>query len=46
MMGVHRRRWKASESNAIRTKLGAKGIEPVSPPKANRLEIIGYDQEQ
>jgi transposase len=36
---------KAYDSNAIRTKLMAKGIEPVIPPKANRLEIIVYDKE-
>jgi len=37
---------KAYDSNAIRAKLDAKGIEPVIPPKANRLEIILYDKEQ
>jgi transposase len=37
---------KAYDSNAIRAKLVAKGIEPVIPPKANRLEIIVYDKEQ
>jgi hypothetical protein len=37
---------KAYDSNAIRAKLEAKGIEPVLPPKANRLEIILYDKEQ
>jgi transposase len=37
---------KAYDSNAIRTKLTAKGIAPVIPPKANRLEIIVYDKEQ
>ena len=37
---------KAYDSNAIRAKLAAKGIEPVIPPKANRLEIIVYDKEQ
>ena len=37
---------KAYDSNAIRAKLEAKGIEPVIPPKANRLEIILYDKEQ
>jgi transposase len=36
----------AYDSNAIRAKRGAKGIEPVIPPKANRLEIIVYDKEQ
>jgi transposase len=37
---------KAYDSNAIRAKLEAKGIESVIPPKANRLEIILYDKEQ
>jgi transposase len=37
---------KAYDSNAIRAKLDAKGINPVIPPKANRLEIIVYDKEQ
>ena len=37
---------KAYDSNAIRAKLEAKGIEPVLPPKANRLEIILSDKEQ
>ena len=37
---------KAYDSNAIRAKLVAKGLEPVIPPKANRLEIIVYDKEQ
>jgi len=37
---------RAYDSNAIRAKLAAKGIDPVIPPKANRLEIIVYDQEQ
>ena len=37
---------KAYDSNAIRAKLVAKGIEPVIPPKANRLEIMVYDKEQ
>jgi transposase len=37
---------KAYDSNAIRAKLDAKGIDPVLPPKANRLEIILYDKEQ
>ena len=36
---------KAYDSNAIREKLKAKGIEPVIPPKSNRLEIIVYDKE-
>ena len=36
---------KAYDSNAIRTKLEAKGITPVIPPKANRLEIIVYDKD-
>jgi transposase len=37
---------KAYDSNAIRAKWDAKGIDPVIPPKANRLEIIVYDKEQ
>jgi transposase len=37
---------KASDSNAIRAKLVAKGIDPVIPPKANRLEILVYDKAQ
>jgi transposase len=37
---------KAYDSNAIRAKLDAKGIDPVIPSKANRLEIILYDKEQ
>ena len=37
---------KAYDSNAIRAKLAAKGIEPVLPPTANRLEILLYDKEQ
>ena len=37
---------KAYDSNAIRAKLVAKGIEPVIPPKANRLDVILYDKEQ
>jgi transposase len=37
---------KAYDSNAIRAKLITKGIEPVIPPKANRLELIVYDKEQ
>jgi transposase len=37
---------RAYDSNAIRAKLTAKGIAPVIPPKANRLEIIVYDKEQ
>jgi transposase len=36
---------KAYDSNAIRAQLEAKGIEPIIPPKANRLDIIVYDQE-
>ena len=35
---------KAYDSNAIRAQLEAKGIEPIIPPKANRLDIIIYDQ--
>ena len=37
---------KAYDSNAIRAKLMAKGIEPVIPPNANRLEIMVYDKAQ
>jgi transposase len=37
---------KAYDSNPIRAKLAAKGIEPVIPPKANRLDVIIYDKEQ
>jgi transposase len=37
---------KAYDSNAIRAKLAAKGLTPVMPPKANRLESIVSDQEQ
>jgi transposase len=37
---------KAYDSNAIRAKLDAKGIDPVIPSKANRLEMILYDKEQ
>jgi putative transposase len=37
---------KAYDSNAIRAKLTAKGIEPVIPPKANRLDVIFYDTAQ
>ena len=36
---------KAYDSNAIRARLEAKGIEPIIPPKVNRLDIIVYDQE-
>ena len=35
---------KAYDSNAIRKKLEAKGIEAVIPPKSNRLDIIFYDK--
>jgi transposase len=37
---------KAYDSTAIRAKLAAKGIEPVIPPKSNRLDVIRYDKEQ
>jgi putative transposase len=37
---------KAYDSNAIRAKLAAKGIEPVIPPKANRRDVMRYDKEQ
>jgi transposase len=36
---------KAYDSNDIRAKLEAKGITPVIPPKANRLDLIVYDKE-
>jgi transposase len=36
----------ADDSNAIRAKLVAKRIDPVIPPKANRVESIVYDKEQ
>jgi transposase len=36
----------ADDSNAIRAKLVAKSIDPVIPPKANRVESIVYDKEQ
>ena len=36
---------KAYDSNALRAQLEAKGIEPMIPPKADRLDIIVYDQE-
>jgi transposase len=35
----------ASDSQAIRARLEAKGIELMIPPKANRLEIIVSDHE-
>jgi Transposase DDE domain len=37
---------KAYDSTAIRAKLDAKGIDPVLPPKANRLESMVSDQAQ
>jgi transposase len=37
---------KAYDSNAMRAKLVAKGIEPVLPPQANRLESMRYDKAQ
>ena len=37
---------KAYDSNAIRAKVDAKGIGPVIPPKANRLESMVYDKAQ
>jgi putative transposase len=37
---------RAYDSNAIRAKLTAKGIEPVIPPKANRRDVMRYDKEQ
>ena len=36
---------KAYDSKAIRARLEAKGIEPIIPPKANRLDSIVYDPE-
>jgi transposase len=36
----------AYASHAIRAKLVAKGIDPVMPPKSNRLESIVYDKAQ
>jgi transposase len=36
---------KAYDSNRIRQKLEAKGIEPVIPPKANRRKPWPYDKE-
>jgi transposase len=37
---------KAYDRNAIRAQLDAKGLDPVIPPKANRLEIIVSDKAQ
>ena len=37
---------KAYDSNAICAKVDAKGIGPVIPPKANRLESMVYDKAQ
>ena len=37
---------KAYDSNAIRSKLEAKGIEAVIPPKSNRLDSIVYDKQR
>jgi transposase len=37
---------KAYDSNAIRAKLAAKGIAPVLPPQAHRLELMVSDTEQ
>ncbi len=37
---------KAYDSNAIRAQLDAKGITPLIPPKANRLDRIVYDKER
>lgn len=36
---------KAYDSHPIRTLLNAKGINPVIPPKANRVELIDYDKQ-
>jgi transposase len=35
---------RAYHSNALRAKLAAKGIVPVIPPQANRLEIMLDDK--
>lgn len=37
---------KAYDSNTIRAKLEAKGIEAVIPPKSNRLDIIVYNKKR
>jgi transposase len=37
---------KASDSNAIRAKLAAKGSAPVVPPNAHRRDVIFYAKEQ
>ena len=36
---------KAYDSNTIRAQLNSKGIEPVIPPKANRVDFITYDHQ-
>lgn len=36
---------KAYDSTPIRILLLGKGIDPVIPPKANRVELIDYDQQ-
>ena len=36
---------KAYDSNPIRVLLKGKGIDPVIPPKANRVELIDYDKQ-
>ena len=36
---------KAYDTDAIRDNLEARDIEPVIPPKSNRLEPIEYDRE-
>jgi transposase len=36
---------KGYDSNAIREDLERRGIEPVIPPKSNRIEPIEYDAE-
>lgn len=36
---------KGYDSNAIRKDLEQRGVEPVIPPKSNRIETIEYDEE-
>jgi transposase len=37
---------KGYDSNRIRERLQAEGIDPVIPPKSNRKEAINYDHEK
>lgn len=37
---------RAYDSDAIRHRLAAAGIEAVIPPTANRVEVIAYDKER